>query len=172
MVGSGPEYQQSDGQGGSEPVGSAGPSRVCLITLGGESFAIELSHVREVFKIESITAVPGMPASLVGVANLRGAIIPIADLRPSLGVSLSVTPKYVVVVQQGAQQVGILIDEVPEIRTIHSDATLTEATHAVAAHRHFLSGLLNIENRLSGVMEVSRVLASVESATVRQAGSH
>jgi purine-binding chemotaxis protein CheW len=75
------------------------------------------------------------------------------------------------VVQQGTQQVGILIDEVPEIRTIQSDAMVTEPTHTVAERRPFLSGLLNIENRLSGMMEVSRVLASVENEAVQQAGS-
>jgi purine-binding chemotaxis protein CheW len=171
MVESGREYRQSGAQQGSDQIGSVGPSRVCLVTLGGEPFAIDLSHVREVFKLESITPVPGMPASLVGVANLRGAIVPIADLRPSLGASLSTTPKYVVVVQQGTQQVGILIDEVPEIRTIQSDAMVTEPTHTVAERRPFLSGLLNIENRLSGMMEVSRVLASVENEAVQQAGS-
>jgi hypothetical protein len=41
----------------------------------------------------------------------------------------------------------------------------------VAERRPFLSGLLNIENRLSGMMEVSRVLASVENEAVQQAGS-
>lgn len=58
--------------------------RVCLVVLGGESFAIDLRQVREVFELESMTPVPGMPASLVGVANLRGTIIPLADLRQSL----------------------------------------------------------------------------------------
>jgi len=167
----GRDNQQSDEQRGPEPVGPAGAARVCLVSLGGESFAIDLSHVREVFKLESITPVPGMPPSLVGVANLRGTVIPIADLRPSLGVSGPATPKYAVVVQQGAQQVGIMIDEVPEIRTIHSDALLAEAAQEIGARRPFLSGLLNIEDRLSGMVEVSRVLASVESATVHQSGS-
>lgn len=170
MVELGQEHPQSDAQSGPEHSGSAGPSRVCLITVGGESFAVHLSHVREVFKLESITTVPGMPASLVGVANLRGTIVPLADLRPSLEVSLASTPKYAVVLQQGAQQIGILIDEVPEIRTVYPDALLTDTTHETA-RRPFLSGLLKIENRLSGMMEVSRVLASVENASMQPSGA-
>jgi purine-binding chemotaxis protein CheW len=132
--------------------------------LGGEFFAIDLRHVREVFELESITPVPGMPASLVGVANLRGTVVPLADLRPSLGVPASATPKYAVVVRQGTQQVGILIDEVPEIRTIHPDDMLAASTRGVTDSRPFLSGLVKIEDRMSGMVEVGRLLASVEGS--------
>ncbi|HSA62127.1 MAG TPA: chemotaxis protein CheW [Nitrospiraceae bacterium] len=156
------ELPQSSASQGSEHVRSAVPSRICLITIGGELFAIDLRHVREVFELESITPVPGMPASLVGVANLRGTVVPLADLRPSLGVASSAAPKYAVVVRHGAQQVGILIDDVPEIRTIHQDDMLAASTRGVTDGRPFLSGLVKIENRMSGMVEVSRLLASVE----------
>ncbi len=156
------EQSQINTPPGHAPVRSAVPSRICLITLGGELFAIDLRHVREVFELESVTPVPGMPASLVGVANLRGTVVPLADLRPSLGVSASTTPKYAVVVRSGAQQVGILIDEVPEIRTIHADDLLTASAQGLTESRPFLSGLLKIEDRMSGMVEVSRLLASVE----------
>ena len=159
------EQPQSSVNPGSDHVRSAIPSRICLITLGGELFAIDLRHVREVFEIESITPVPGMPASLVGVANLRGTVIPLADVRPSLGLSASATPKYAVVVRHGTQQVGILIDDVPEIRAIHPDDMLATSTRGVTDSRPFLSGLLKVENRMSGMVEVSRLLASVEGTT-------
>ena len=156
------EQQQPSADTGPDHVRSAVPSRICLITLGGELFAIDLRHVREVFELESITPVPGMPASLVGVANLRGTVVPLADLRPSLGVSASATAKYVVVVRHGTQQVGILIDDVPEIRTIHPNDMVAASTRGVADSRPFLSGLLKIKNRMSGMVEVSKLLASVE----------
>lgn len=155
---------QSSVPPGSDRDRSAVPSRICLILLGGEFFAIDLRHVREVFELESITPVPGMPSSLVGVANLRGTVVPLADLRPSLGVSASAMPKYAVVVRLGTQQVGILIDEVPEIRTIHPDDMLAASTRGVTDNRPFLSGLLKIEDRMSGMVEVSRLLASVEGS--------
>ncbi len=134
------------------------------MTLGGELFAIDLRHVREVFELESVTPVPGMPASLVGVANLRGTVVPLADLRPQLGVSAASEAKYAVVVRHGAQQVGILIDDVPEIRTIHAEDMLSASARGVTESRPFLSGLLKVEDRMGGMVEVSRLLASVEGA--------
>jgi purine-binding chemotaxis protein CheW len=149
---------------GPELAKSGVPSRICLISLGGELFAIDLRHVREVFELESVTPVPGMPASLVGVANLRGTVVPLADLRPALGVAASVAPKYAVVVRHGVQQVGILIDGVPEIRTIQAEDMLAASARGVTESRPFLSGLVQIDDRMSGVVEISRLLASVEGA--------
>lgn len=157
-----PAQTQSGASSGSDRVRSTVPSRVCLITLGGELFAIDLRHVREVFELETITPVPGMPSSLVGVANLRGTVIPLADLRPSLGLSSPATSKYAVVVRHGSQQVGILIDEVPEIRSTNPDDMLALSARGVTESRPFLSGLLKIENRVSGMVEISRLVASVE----------
>jgi purine-binding chemotaxis protein CheW len=159
------EQPQLSASPASEPIKSAVPSRICLISLGGELFAIDLRHVREVFELESVTPVPGMPASLVGVANLRGTVVPLTDLRPALGVPASAAPKYVVVVRHGAQQVGILIDDVPEIRTIHGDDLLTSSAHGITESRPFLSGLVKIEDRMSGMVEVARLLASVEGTS-------
>ena len=156
------EQPQSSAHSGPDHVSSAVPSQICLITLGGELFAIDLLHVREVFELGSITPVPGMPASLVGVANLRGTVVPLADVRPALGVSDSARSKYVVVVRYGTQQVGILIDDVPEILTIHPDDMLAALTRGVTDSRPFLSGRLKIENRMSGMVEVSKLLASIE----------
>jgi purine-binding chemotaxis protein CheW len=139
--------------------------RVCLITLGQETFAIDLRQVREVFAPESITPVPGMPAALVGVTNLRGTIIPLADLRTALGISVSILLKYAVVVRHGTQQVGILVEEVPEIRTIQSDDLVAPSVRTGAERRPMISEFFKTENKVSAILEISRLLASIEGTS-------
>jgi purine-binding chemotaxis protein CheW len=137
-------------------------SRMCLITLGGELFAMDLGHVSEVFEVDSITPVPGAPSTLIGVANLRGAVIPLADLRPSLGLSATESSlKYAVVVRHGSQQIGILVDTVPEIRTVRQDEFLAAPAQGTANAQPLVSALLPVEERMSGVMEVPRLLTTV-----------
>lgn len=138
--------------------------RMCLITLGEETFAIDLRQVSEVFEPESITAIPGMPIALIGVTNLRGTIIPIADIRAPLGVVISVVPRYAVVVRSGTQQVGILAEEVPEIVTIHSNDLVAPLTHIAAERRPLLSAFFRIQNTVGAILEISRLLASIEGA--------
>ena len=73
--------------------------RAAIISMGGELFTIDLKSVREVFVVESITPVPGMPSGLVGVTNLRGTVIPLLDLRPMFGLNAEAALRYAVVVQ-------------------------------------------------------------------------
>ena len=147
-----------------EQTKDSGFLKVCLIIIGGELFAIDLRQVREVFELESVTPVPGMPASLVGVANLRGTIVPLADLRQSLGAALSTTPRYAIVVRHEAHQIGLLIDEVPEIRAVYPEDMLDSSRSSANSERPFLSRLVRVEDRVSGVLEIPSLLASVEEA--------
>ena len=144
----------------------SGYCRVCLIRLGGVLLAVDLRQVREVFKLDSITPVPGMPEPLMGVANLRGVIVPLADLRLLVGASRSRPPHYAIVVQHGIQQIGIVIDDVPEIRTIHADELLPPSERVVMAGAPLLSCFFKTDGTVSGLFEISRVLATVEGTQV------
>ncbi|MEW6246012.1 MAG: chemotaxis protein CheW [Nitrospirota bacterium] len=147
-----------------EPQPGDTPHRICLITLGEELFAVDLKHVREVFEVESVTPVPGMPSTLIGVANLRGTVMPLADLRPVLGLPVSgPQPKYAVVVRYGAQQVAVLVDQVPEIHNIHTSEILEASTHGAKGVRSFVSSIVKVGERMGGFVEIPTLLACVEA---------
>lgn len=136
--------------------------RAAIISMGGELFTIDLKSVREVFVVESITPVPGMPSGLVGVTNLRGTVIPLLDLRPMFGLDAVAALRYAVVVQQGNSQVGILVDAVPEIRTIAQDQFLPAPVGTGEGAFPFVSTVVKLEDRLRGVLETSVVLSHFE----------
>lgn len=141
--------------------------RVCLVSLGGELFAIDLHSVSEVFEVESITPVPGMPQVLVGVANLRGLVIPLVDLRSLLGLPTGGPAlPYAVVVRYGTQLLAVLVDRVPEIRTIQRDQFLPAVQNARGNSRPFVTAVLCIEERMGGVLEIRTVFEQVESRGV------
>ena len=56
----------------------------CLFELASQTFGVEISQAREARVFDDYTVVPLAPSHLIGVANLRGAIIPILDLRVPL----------------------------------------------------------------------------------------
>ena len=142
--------------------------RVCLISAGAELFAIDMGNVREVFEVEAITPVPGMPAALVGVAKLRGIVIPLVDLRHVLGLPVTgPPPPYAVVVRHGTRQLGMLVDRVPEIRTVQREQFLPAIKHSQGSSRPFVSAVLRIEDRMGGVLEVPMVFEQVEGRAIR-----
>ena len=136
--------------------------RAAIISMGGEILTIDLKSVREVFVVESITPVPGMPSGLVGVTNLRGTVIPLFDLRPMFGLDAVVALRYAVVVQHLNWQVGFLVDGVPEIRTIAQDQFLPAPAGTREGSFPFVSTVVKLEDRLRGVLETSVVLSHFE----------
>ncbi len=148
--------------GDSTQATSASTVRAAIVSLGGELFTIDLQSVREVFVVETITPVPGMPVGLVGVTNLRGSVIPLLDLRQMINLAAETTLKYAVVVKHGNWQVGVLVDTVPEIRTLSKDQFLPAPTGTGDGGNPFVSMVVKLEDRLRGVLETSVVLSHFE----------
>ena len=153
---------QTGGQGNAAPTTGTGTMRAAIVSLGGEQFTIDLQNVREVFVVESITPVPGMPAGLVGVTNLRGSVVPLLDLRQMIGLAAENAQRYAVVVKHGNWQVGVLVDSVPEIRTLSKDQFLPAPVGMGDGGNPFVSTVVNLEDRLRGVLETSVVLSHFE----------
>jgi purine-binding chemotaxis protein CheW len=154
----------SSGSGQARAAGSS-TIRAAIISIGGELFTINLLNVREVFIVESITPVPGMPSGLVGVTNLRGTVIPLFDLRPVFRLNAEAALRHAVVVQHGNWQVGILVDIVPEIRILSKDQFFPAPTGTGEGTVPFISTVVKLEDRLRGVLETSALLSYLEGAT-------
>jgi chemotaxis signal transduction protein len=106
-----------------------GAVRVCLFGLGGERFAVDIRQARELVIVDELTAVPRAPAYLSGVANLRGRILPILDVRPLLGLAPRPVGRgsRVLVVDPGSGQVGLTIDAILGLESFAEVGLLGEA---------------------------------------------
>ena len=68
-------------------------------TLDREEFGIPVTQVREVIRVDGITRVPQVPAHVRGVANLRGRILAVVEIRTRLGLTpATITPASRIVV--------------------------------------------------------------------------
>ncbi len=105
---------------------------VLTLCLGGEVFAIEASAVREILDPVPVTDVPGARAFVSGVINVRGKIVPLADLRVQFQMALTpptLDTRIVVLeieLDGDLTIVGILADKVYEVTQIAA-AALEEA---------------------------------------------
>jgi purine-binding chemotaxis protein CheW len=85
-----------------------------VVRLGAGRFAVELASVAEVGRTPAITRVPGLPDWLSGVANWRGRILAVLDLRPLLGAEASPldAQSRLLVLSVDGIAVGALVDAV------------------------------------------------------------
>ena len=94
--------------------------------LGGEMFSIGILCIKEIIWYANLTEVPMMPASIRGVINLRGAVVPVMDLsnrfgKPSTPVTKSTCIVIIEVQTQTDgehQNMGVVVDSVQAVLEI------------------------------------------------------
>jgi purine-binding chemotaxis protein CheW len=91
-----------------------------VLAVGEERYGVEVRDEQEIEPLDKITPIPGTPAFWTGVVNLRGSMYPVLDIERYLGLPVSeeVESPKVALVSRGGISVGLLVDEVPEIRPV------------------------------------------------------
>jgi purine-binding chemotaxis protein CheW len=150
-----------------------------VVRLGGCRYALPLSGVAEVGRPPSLTRVPGLPGWVAGVANWRGRVLALLDLRPLLGAGrdtgeVTAQPDRrgrVVVLSTGTVTAGLLVEAV--IGTIHADPAQVEPALAGLpdATAALLTGHVTDPDGLCGLLDLAAVLALADTLPrVRRAG--
>ena len=99
-----------------------GFSQFVTFHLGGECFAFPMETVLEIIRVPSTVSVPLTPTALVGLANLRGTVLPVVDLRRTLALEdRSYDDATRVVVVDCGQPVGLVVDRVARVMNVEPD---------------------------------------------------
>jgi len=126
--------------------------------LGGETYAVETSHVREVCRLKDLAAIPCTPPFVVGVMNLRGRILAIFDIGklfelPSKGIT---ELNRVIVMGDDDDEFGLLADSIEGVRKV-SAADLQDGLPTLTGIRErFLKG---VTGQGLAVLDGGRLLA-------------
>jgi purine-binding chemotaxis protein CheW len=140
--------------------------RACLFSLAGSAFAVDVRSAREVAVFDEITLVPRAPRYLIGVANLRGTVLPIVDIRGILGLG-EIRPARSVrtlLVRDGSLVVAAVVDSVLGLEPF--GAILSPDSPAAArarGPRQFASGWIAWAGDIVPVLDVPRLLAALRS---------
>lgn len=96
--------------------------RVLRCRSGGLEWAVADSTVREVTDMVPLARIPGAGAAVLGLGNLRGAMVTVVDTRRLLGQAADGPPVAVVVVEVGGRRVGLAVDEVDDLHQVPMEA--------------------------------------------------
>lgn len=138
--------------------GSTASTDAIVVRLGAGKFAVDLASVAEVGRAPAVTRVPGLPSWLAGVANWRGRILPVLDLRPLLGAVASDLDAQgrLIVLTEGGIAVGMLVDAVDGTTSLTDVAAFPSASAPNGAN--LLSGQSPREDGPLAVLDVHAVL--------------
>lgn len=130
---------------------------VLAFSLGGETYAVESRHVAEVLPLAQYTPLPGTPAYVLGIVNVRGRIVSVLDLRIlfELPVSGLADKNFLVVLQDESMEFGLLVDRVLGIQPLEK-ATLQSGMASLTGVR--ASYLLGVTPTQWTVLDGARLL--------------
>ncbi|SRR6266545_3281374 len=142
--------------------------RACVFAVAGTRFAVDVRSAREVVLFDEITTVPRGPRHLVGVANLRGTVMPIVDVRERLGLpdSRPGRPLRALVVRDGAVQAALVVDSVLGLEPIGDVVPPGSPTTAgMRGPRPLLSGWIQVGGETLPLLDVPKTLAALRPST-------
>jgi purine-binding chemotaxis protein CheW len=141
-----------------EATESAISADAIVVRLGDGKFAVGLSSIAEVGRIPIVTRVPGLPLWLAGVANWRGRILPVLDLRTLLGAAAAELDYQarLIVLTDGTIAVGMVADAVDGTTSLSDVARFPAASAPVGSN--LLSGQSPRDDGPIAVLDVAAVL--------------
>lgn len=127
--------------------------------LSGEEYALDILKVQEIKGLPKITPVPNAPPHVLGVMNLRGAVVPVADLRARFGLAAEHGKSAVVIVANvGSRTVGLVVDAVSDVLSFAKSDVEPTPDLGAGVDTSFLTGLAKTGERLVLLLDAARLV--------------
>lgn len=135
--------------------------KVVGFTLGGQEYVVDILKVKEIKLLMPITRVPKAPVFLQGVANLRGDIIPVIDLRKKLKLppAKPTEETRIMVIELDNRLLGIIVDSVTENHDLRSHDISPPPAAISSIEAAFVRGVAKIGERLLIFLDIDRLMA-------------
>ena len=143
-----------------EPNPSAEPPREWVVfNLGAQTYALDVNLVREIVRPPQMEPMPHAPDTLVGMANLRGIVVPVFDIAKLLGWQPEARDGLarVIVIEHDDDLLGLMVDAVQEI--LRFDGAKVEPPPSVGAITQHVVALLRRPNSLVQLLDPSTLFA-------------
>lgn len=133
--------------------------RYITFTLGKQHFAIPLLLIREVIALPEITKVPKTPSHVLGIANLRGQIITIHDLRQKLSITPVVSSEEAIIILNLPNiNIGVVVDSVSSVLAPDPDKWTDKENVSATTVAGYVNGVYRGEEGLVVMLDLLRVL--------------
>ena len=135
--------------------------QVACFRLGQELYGLNIMQIKEIIRPQKLTPVPKAPPFIEGVINLRGLVIPVADMRKRFDqvVREDSRKNRILVCALSDRIVGLLVDEVMEVRRFTRKDVVPAPQFIKGPEADFFLGVARQEDRLIMLIDLARVLS-------------
>ncbi|MDP1643310.1 MAG: chemotaxis protein CheW [Phenylobacterium sp.] len=147
-----------------QPLATSG--ELITVVIGEQRFAIDIQLVREIRGWTTSTPLPNAPDYVLGVINLRGAVLPVLNLAARLGLPASEarSSSVVIVVDLVGRTVGLLVDAVSDIINVGEGEIQPAPVIGAASSKGLARGMITTDEGIITLIDMSGILPAPELA--------
>ncbi len=129
-----------------------------------ETYGINVMQVQEVLRVTEIAPVPGAPAYVLGIINLRGNVVTVIDTRKRFGLPPAETndASRIIVIESEKQVVGILVDAVAEVVELREGDIDVAPNVGTEESSRYILGVATREQGLLILVDLNKLLSDEE----------
>ncbi len=129
-----------------------------MVVAGQQRFAWELSAIKEIVPARAVTRLPGAPIWVLGLLNLRGRVVTVADLALRMGLEAGADGSIVVLDVDG-RMLGVRVDEVRAVANAEDAAV--EPVEAARAADGLVAGMVRLSEGPAALVDAAAFARSV-----------
>jgi len=139
---------------------SALSGKFLVFSINGTAYGLEIAHVTEIIGIQDITCVPHSPDYVRGITNIRGAVVPVLDLRLRFGLPEAEYGERTCIVLAGSEalQVGLIVDAVEDVADLSPENILPLPQGGFAEKNKFLKAIGKSGESIWQIIDLEKVL--------------
>lgn len=133
--------------------------------LQDEEYGIEILRVQEIKGFSRITPIPNAPRYIKGVMNLRGAVVPIVDLRAKFNLPEMEYNRFtvIIVVTIGPKVMGLVVDAVSDVLNVGANEMEATPNLGEGVDTSFMTGIAKTGERLITLLNIDKLAGTEES---------
>jgi purine-binding chemotaxis protein CheW len=145
-------------------------TQLAVFKVAGEKYALDIMRIKEIQRFQAVTRIPKAPEFIEGVINLRGAVIPIVDMRKRLDLAITEPTKKtrIVIANVGGKIVGILVDEVKEVNRVNRSDIGAAPALARGIGSEYIVGVVKRKDELLLLLDFDRILTTEERVRIAE----
>ncbi|NMB33675.1 MAG: purine-binding chemotaxis protein CheW [Clostridium sp.] len=136
-----------------------------VFELGSKFFAIDISRVIEIIKMQEIFKVPNTHPCIKGLINLRGKVFTLLDIKSKLDLTSRTSPEEdlkIILVNINQNYFGIIADSVDEIVGVNSSKIQTVPDTDPFANREYLENMFNTDDNSIYLLNLGVLINSLK----------
>lgn len=141
-----------------------------IFEAGAQLFAVEINRVKEILRNRKVTPLPKSPSFLEGVIDLRGAVIPVIDLRKRFDITQvrNDAQTRIIVLRWRRKRIGLVVDAVHRVVPIEIKDIKAPPAIAQAHGSHYMLAVAKYQNQLYIILDLDRILTTMDRMTLEE----